>query len=233
MMKELKEYSESLKSKVKNDINNLQTLKSSLSAELYNLFEYYSPNKERGYFIYTIGNSYNLDSELIYYLEAGLEVSFAAYYLRDDLLDEADNIQEIKLDNNTRKRFSLLADILNEIGNTYFAKYIAKVQELESFIFEGFGKLSYGQLLGLSRKNISFSEYFELAYYKNGAMMESAVKMLRPLMTNMTDFSILVYIAEKFGILSQIRNDLEDFLNLEKSKSLYDFGTNKWLILPI
>ncbi len=226
-MKRLQDYSKYLKNKVKKDISKIQILDSSLKVELCNIFEYYCPNKERGYFIHTIGNSYNLDIGSILYLEVGLEIAFAAYYLRDDLLDDAEAILGVELNVNTRKRFNLLADILNEIGNTYFAKYIANTQGLESFIFEGFGKLSYGQLLGFSRKSIGISEYFELAYYKNGAMMESAVKMLRPLMENTTDFEILVEIADKFGILSQVRNDIEDFLNKEDDKSLYDLRNDQ------
>lgn len=228
MMQKLKDYSNCIKNAVKKDIlHRISLIDTKQKKILYDVFCHYVPNKERAYIINRIAYRYNVDKEISFLLETGMELIFAAYYLRDDLLDETPIIMGQKVDKSSAKLFSLFADMLNEVGNIQIAKYCAKIgKSLTEFISEGFLLLSYGQMQGLKDCDIGIEEYLDTAYNKNGAMMEYALKMLLPLLPN-TDGKILVDFVADFGVSSQIRNDIEDYLKKDTNILFQDLKTGQ------
>lgn len=230
MKKELIKYSTNLKKAVKKEINNIPLPDFKLKEYLYKAFCHYAPNKERAYIVNSIARYYGFDSKLNYYLESGLEIIFTAYYLRDDLIDNQPKILGETINELTSKKFSMIADILSEIGNSQIAKYCNQLNGLFSeFVFTGFQSLSYGQLLGLDNGYmIGIEDYLKIAYHKNGAMMEYAIKMFQPIFPWKKDLEILIDFAKNFGIASQVRNDIEDFLiDKQIGQPLQDLKNNQ------
>ena len=227
MMQRLKDYSNCIKYAVKEDVlPSISLIGTKQKTLLYKVFCHYVPNKERAYIINRIAYRYNIDKDISFLLETGMELIFAAYYLRDDLLDETPIIMGQKVDKSSAKSFSLLADMLNEVGNIQIAKYCARIgKSLTDFISEGFLLLSYGQMQGLSN-HIGIEEYFDVAYNKSGAMMEYALKMLLPLLP-IDDGKVLVDFATDFGVSSQIRNDIEDYLKKDTNILFQDLKTGQ------
>ena len=222
MKKELEEYSKYIKKFVKKRIERTSLPDAKLKELLFKVFCHYSPNKERGFIINRICHAYSIDTNLSILLETGTEIVFAAYYLRDDLIDETQVILETKNSSYSPKELSLIADILGEIGNTQIALYCNKAKKkLNNLIHQGFLSLSFGQILGLKEKGrISIKEYLHVAYHKNGAMMEFAIKMLEPFLPA-SDAFFLTNFATDYGVASQIRNDIEDFLLVEGKENIF------------
>jgi geranylgeranyl pyrophosphate synthase len=160
-------------------------------------------------------------------LETGLEIIFAAYYLRDDIIDDAPLIMGQVNNHISAKHFSLLADILNEIGNIQIAKYCTITgPSLNSFIFEGFLSLNCGQKQGIGSYLINSEQYIDIAYNKNGAMMENTIKMMLPYLPN-SDCNVLIEFASSFGVASQIRNDIEDLIKNDEQTLFQDIRTRQ------
>ena len=202
----------------------ISNLNQGLKEQLFDVFCYYVPNKERAFIINRIADCYGIDKSLSSLLETGLELIFAAYYLRDDLLDDAPTILGQSVNGSSAKYFSLLADMLDEIGNMQIAEYCARQDscfEHHGSVFNGFLLLSYGQLQGLRGAGKSVEEYLDIAYNKNGAMMEYAIKMLLPFLPRSDGEHLLDY-ATSFGVASQIRNDIEDFLSKDTDFLFHD-----------
>lgn len=224
MIPALLNYSDSIKKAVWESIlPKVSALNITQRKQLFDVFCYYVPNKERAFILNQIAGSYGIDKDLSFLLETGLELIFAAYYLRDDLLDNAQTILGEEVNDSTAKRFALLADMLNEIGNIQIAEYCTRLDVSSGTldtIFNGFLLLSYGQLQGLEN-NGNTKDYIKIAYNKNGAMMEYAVRMLLPLLPTF-DGKLLVNFATDFGVASQIRNDIEDFLRKDTNSLFHD-----------
>lgn len=228
MIYELKNYSNTLKHALKEDVLScIPALDAKEKTRVFDLFCYYVPNKERAYVINNIASCYSIENNVSFLLEIGMELIFAAYYLRDDLLDEAPSILGEKITVSSAKAFGLYADILNEIGNIQIAKYCTKIgTNLNDFIFEGFLSLCCGQMQGLDNGQVTIEQYLDIAYNKNGAMMEKSFRMLLPLIP-ISDGEFLVDFATSFGIASQIRNDIEDFLKKDEKTLFQDIKTRQ------
>lgn len=228
MIYELKNYSNTLKRALKEDIlSSIPALDAKEKTRVFDVFCYYVPNKERAYVLNNIASCYGIEKNVSFLLEIGMELIFAAYYLRDDLLDEAPSILGQKITLSSAKTFELYADVLNEIGNIQIAKYCTKIgTNLNDFIFEGFLSLCCGQMRGLENSQATIEQYLDIAYYKNGAMMEKSFKMLLPLIST-SDGELLVDFATSFGIASQIRNDVEDFLKKDDKTLFQDVKTRQ------
>lgn len=232
MMLELTNYSNYITSLVKDKITyhcEIAGIESQVCTFLCKAFSYYSPNKERGYIVNVIGGTYGAEKDLSSLLEVGLELIFAGYYLKDDLLDDSSNILGLENTTEMTKECSLLADMLVEIGNREIALYCGKIGGDCGALFSGIFSMVYGQLLGLKLgSSIGVNKYFEVAHNKNGVMVESAIRMLRPLIQSETDSQILECFGHSFGVGSQIRNDIEDFLVKEEfGEPLKDLLTNQ------
>lgn len=224
MIKSLKKYSVYLREHLNEEIKSDELFERELRSNLLDCFSKYSPNKERGYLINRIAQSYDFDIKLVLFLELGLEVIFASYYLRDDLIDNPEFIMNKKTSNFEKTKLSLIADILNEVGNEFIAKYLHKIESgcQARYIFKGFQILSIGQLYSLNADLFkqSILKSLRLAYKKNGALMKYSINMLRPLFGLANDFHLIENMVVIFGVASQIRNDIEDFLKNDKKSEL-------------
>ena len=231
-MIELKNYSSIISNLVKEKII-LHCRRFKVNAEICNLlcniFEHYSPNKERGYIINVISSAYGLSKETSLFLESGVELIFASYYLKDDLLDDVSDLFGELNTRESNKKFTLVADMLVELGNREIALYCDHVRGTEGALFSGIFSMVYGQYLGLKLgAATSIEQYFQVAHNKNGVMVKSAIEMLRPIIGNKIDFEVLESFACSFGVGSQIRNDIEDFfLREDFGKPFRDFMTNQ------
>lgn len=217
MKKCLKDSAENIVNESIIEIQKIQIFDTEIKSKLIEAIRLYTPLKERAFLIKTIGEEYNLDLNLLKHLYLGIEIVFVSYYIKDDIIDNAHSRYNKEIFINGIEKSLIISDILLEIGHSLILDYIKLLnKEIDvCLIYHSLQNLSLGQYVSL---NCDFDNYptiedlFKICYFKSGALFESSIKMLKPLFFNKTDFEILVQYAKLFGIASQIRNDIEDFI---------------------
>lgn len=165
------------------------------------IFRIYTPMKERSFLLYMIADAYDIELDKITSYALGVEMIFASYYAKDDIIDSIH-----KLD--FAKRI-LICDFLNEQGHLLIRDY--------STIVEGFLNLVKGQFLSECFESITEMINIKpilIPYYKAGSLFESMIDVFKPFIQNkyLSDFLLLKEISRDIGTWLQIKNDIQDFL---------------------
>lgn len=191
------------------------------------VFRIYTPMKERSFLLYMIAYAYDIESDKIIPYALGVEMIFASYYAKDDIIDSVSKSDFAKQ--------ILICDFLNEQGHILINN--------QSAIVESFSNLVKGQFLSECFESISEMINIEptfIPYYKAGSLFESMIDIFKPFMQNnySSDLFLLKEISRDIGTWLQIKNDIQDFLintnieeenlRLRKKRALEDLLQGKY-----
>jgi geranylgeranyl pyrophosphate synthase len=200
------------------EIEKLDYLPTSVRIELLLLFEQYNPYKERAFFFKTILDSLGVDKSISKMFYLGIESAFISYYCKDDLIDGTTFkplrfSERMHIHNQKLLHSDILLEISHKFLNSFAQNFDNRVQL--NFLYKALQQLSIGQLISLrnSIKNYpSSQELIKICYLKSGSLFEAGILSLSNLILNLKDYEILLDSYKLFGIGSQLRNDIEDFI---------------------
>ena len=220
MSQTIQEESKKIQLKIIDHINacfESQLLPTELADDIMSIVSYYCPLKERSFLLKLIVDNYNLPISKVTPLLLGVEITFIAYYLRDDILDNG----KIRLGNRTlldlkgKNYANLVADLILEIGYNLINEYFHNIGKFKSSNSSPFISLIVGQCF--SEKINKFEDLRQtdallIARLKSGDLFKKMVLWLSHLIQKNIDIETLSNISYKIGTLIQIRNDIEDFI---------------------
>ncbi len=180
----------------------------------------------RPLFIFLISKLLDFEiNEDVYNLAAGVELMHSASLIHDDILDDAEKrrgkpcIHKVK-DNKTAVLagdylLSCSMNLISEIKSPAVFKIMADISY----------KMSESEITSLLKrgKKISKEDYLQSIKNKTSSLFTGAISALYKIQNKIEDEKVLKF-TENFSLIFQLRDDINNFLNLDENKISSDLN---------